>query len=98
MLQPGQIYTLTVGAFTKYPYTPNAFNVTGYRNRDLSVIPDATLTGKPAPAPGNAAPPRGTRFKYVRWRVYMRDPCRSIPEWSTDIINGIPRKVYLSLT
>lgn len=75
MLQPGEVYTLTVGPFNKYPYTPNFFNVTGYRNGDLSVVPDGTLTGRASTVPRNAAPPRGTRFKYVRWQMYTWDTC-----------------------
>lgn len=62
MPQPGGMYTVVVGPFNKYPYTPNFFNVTGYRNGDLSVVPDGTVNGRPSTKP---AIPKGTRFKYV---------------------------------
>jgi hypothetical protein len=71
VLQPGEIYTLTVGTFSKYPYTPNFFNETGYRNGDLSVIPDPTLTGSPPRLQIEAAPPKGTKFKYVGGCTYV---------------------------
>jgi hypothetical protein len=71
MLQPGEIYTLTVGTFSKYPYTPDFFGELGYRNGDLSVIPDPTLTGSPPRLQIEAAPPKGTKFKYVGGCTYV---------------------------
>lgn len=59
--QPGIVHNLVVGPFRRYPFTPNFFNVTGYRNGDLSVIPDATTTARPAR--GRPTQPRTTTFK-----------------------------------
>lgn len=60
MPQPGAVYNLLMGPFQKYPYTANFFSPLGYRNGDLSVIPNPTTTGRPSTRPG--AIPTGRRF------------------------------------